>query len=71
MRELDSLVEELRKHGFELIISHPDRTWRVHIWATKQLPSPPFEVSIALLTKRDVLSFLKAVLLGFNTGKIS
>jgi len=69
MREVDALVDLLRSLGFEVVISHPDRTWHVSIWSRKPPSEPPFEIFMIAPSRRELIAILKAVLLGYNVAR--
>ncbi|MEM1691598.1 MAG: hypothetical protein QXK45_02915 [Thermofilaceae archaeon] len=65
--ELGKYIRYLQQNGIEVAVSKPDKYYRVSVFARDRAPGPVSQVWFAG-TGRQVLWFLRGVVLGFEVG---
>jgi hypothetical protein len=66
LSEVGRLLEEIRDAGLGCLISHPDRTWRLHVWSNKPGLSG---VDLVLHSRAEVIDCLRLLVLGIRIGR--
>jgi len=69
LSEVGKLLEEIRDAGLDCLISHPDRTWRLHVWPNKSLPGLS-GVDLVLHSRAGVIDCLRLLVLGIRIGRM-
>jgi hypothetical protein len=68
LSEVGKMLEEIRDAGLGCLISHPDRTWRLHVWPQKPLPGLS-GVDLVLHSRAEVIDCLRLLVLGIRIGR--